>query len=168
MSGRTPEEERLDRNYNELLQELRVAENGVQILFAFLLSIAFQQGFRSTTDFQRGVYVVTLICVAIASAQLIAPVAVHRMIFRQHRKEELVRLTARLAVSGLVFLAVALLGAALLVFDYLLSTRAAIVLTAILGAVFLAFWLGLPLAARADIWPMTEQRSTPDRSGHGT
>jgi hypothetical protein len=136
---------RLDRNYNELLQELRVAENGVQILFAFLLSIAFQQGFKSTTAFQRDVYVFTLICAAIAAAQLIAPVAVHRMIFREHRKAELVRVTSRLALGGLSFLLLALLGAGLLVLDYILNRVVAVSLVAGLAVVFGWLWLALPL-----------------------
>jgi hypothetical protein len=142
------EAQRLDRNYDELLQELRVAENGVQILFAFLLSIAFQQGFKSRTSFQRDVYVFTLICTAIAAAQLIAPVAVHRMIFREHRKDELVRMTSRLALGGLSFLLLALLGAALLALGYVLNEIVAIALVAGLSVVFFWLWLALPLRMR--------------------
>jgi hypothetical protein len=142
------EAQRLDRNYDELLQELRVAENGVQILFAFLLSIAFQQGFKSRTSFQRDVYVFTLICTAIAAAQLIAPVAVHRMIFREHRKDELVRMTSRHALGGLSFLLLALLGAALLALGYVLNEIVAIALVAGLSVVFFWLWLALPLRMR--------------------
>jgi hypothetical protein len=142
------EAQRLDRNYDELLQELRVAENGVQILFAFLLSIAFQQAFKSTTSFQRDVYVFTLICAAIAAARLIAPVAVHRMIFREHRKDELVQMTSRLALGGLSFLLLALLGAALLVLDYVLNVVVALALVAGLSVVFGWLWLALPLRMR--------------------
>src|SRR6185437_5639709 len=92
---------RLDRNFSELLQELRVAQTGVQILFAFLLSIAFQQRFTSLQNYQRVFYLVTLMAAALAAVLLIAPVAVHRMLFRQHLKDEVVALTSRLAVAGL-------------------------------------------------------------------
>src|SRR6266581_6983428 len=100
------EAQRLDRNYAELLQELRVAQTGVQILFAFLLTIGFQQRFASITTFQRGVYVTTLVAAAVAAVLLIAPVAVHRLLFGRQLKNELVTFTARLAVGGLVFLAI--------------------------------------------------------------
>jgi hypothetical protein len=142
------EAERLDRNYDELLQELRVAENGVQILFAFLLSIAFQQRFTSTTAFQRDVYVFTLVCAAISAAQLIAPVAIHWMIFRERRKDELVKLTSRLALGGMSFLLLALLGAALLVLDYVLSRAVAVPVMVGLAIVFCWLWLALPLRMR--------------------
>jgi hypothetical protein len=144
------EAEKLDRNYSELLQELRVAENGVQILFAFLLSIAFQQAFKSVTDFQRGVYVVTLLFAAVAGAQLIAPVAIHRLMFRRRRKDELVQVTGRLALGGMSCLLIAVLGAALLVLDYVLNLAAAIVLDTGLALVFGWFWLVLPLRHRGD------------------
>lgn len=103
------EPNRLDRNYSELLQELRVAETGVQILFAFLLAIAFQQRFSLIDTFQRVVYLVTLASAALAVAALIAPVAIHRALFRRGLKAELVAMTARLAAAGLTFLAVAML-----------------------------------------------------------
>ncbi|MDT4906886.1 MAG: hypothetical protein QOI69_127, partial [Pseudonocardiales bacterium] len=90
---------RIDRNYSEQLQELRVAQAGVQILFAFLLGIAFQQRFESITDFQRALYIGTLICTAVATALFIAPVAVHRVMFRRHLKDELVEFTGRVAVA---------------------------------------------------------------------
>jgi hypothetical protein len=142
------EAERLDRNYDELLQELRVAENGVQILFAFLLSIAFQQAFKTVTAFQRGVYVVTLVLSAVAAAQLIAPVAIHRMMFRRRRKDELVRLASMLALGGMSSLLLALLGAALLILDYVLNIWAAIGIDAGLAIVFGWFWFILPLRHR--------------------
>src|SRR6266581_2987996 len=97
------EAQRLDRNYAELLQELRVAQTGVQILFAFLLTIAFQQRFASIDAFQRGVYVTTLVAAAIAAVLLIGPVAAHRLLFGLRLKDELVTFTGRLATGGLVF-----------------------------------------------------------------
>mgnify|MGYP003693665643 CR=1 FL=1 len=89
------EADRLDRNYAEMLQELRVAQTGVQILFAFLLSIAFQQRFNDIDAFQLTVYVITLLCAAVSALLLIAPVPAHRVLFRQHRKDELVTFTGR-------------------------------------------------------------------------
>ena len=87
------EAQRLDRNYSEQLQELRVAQAGVQILFAFLLTIAFQQRFSSISDFLKVVYVITLGCAAVSAALFIAPVAVHRVMFGRHLKDELVEFT---------------------------------------------------------------------------
>lgn len=142
---------KLDRNYSELLQELRVAETGVQILFAFLLAIAFQQRFADVDTFERTVYVVTLVSSALAVAVLIAPVAVHRGLFRRRRKDELVDLTARLAAIGLGFLAIAMLGAILLVLLVATDRALAIVLTAILAVVFGYLWALLPaLVGRRD------------------
>lgn len=136
--------QRLDRNFAELLQELRVAQTGVQILFAFLLSIAFQQRFAMLSSVQRGLYVGTLLCAAIAAALFIAPVAVHRVIFRHHLKHELVNVTARLAVAGLVFLALAVLGSVLLIIDVVSGAVAAWILTGALACLFGWLWYLLP------------------------
>jgi len=142
------EAERLDRNYSELLQELRVAQMGVQILFAFLLGIAFQQRFATISDFQRDVYIGTLMCAAVSATFFIAPVAMHRAMFRRHLKDELVVLTGRLAVGGLAFLGIAMLGALLLIVDVVVGRTAAVVLTAIAAAVFGYLWCVLPLRWR--------------------
>jgi len=142
------EAQRLDRNYLELLQELRVAETGVQILFAFLLSIAFQQRFAGIDAFERNVYVATLLCAAVSTAMLIAPVAFHRLIFRKRRKDELVDATSRLALGGMAFLLLAIIGAVLLILDYVLGRGQAIGFTAVLAAVFGWFWIALPLRHR--------------------
>ncbi|MGI8881546.1 MAG: DUF6328 family protein [Jatrophihabitans sp.] len=139
---------RLDRNYYELLQELRVAQTGVQILFAFLLSIAFQQRFDSITSAERVVYVVTLMLTAAATMQLIAPVAVHRLVFRLHRKDALVRVTNRLAISGLSTLFFAVLGAVLLILMYVTSTVLAILVVVVFGVVFGWLWAFVPLSER--------------------
>jgi len=135
----------LDRNYSELLQELRVAETGVQLLFAFLLAIAFQQRFGGIDAFERTVYVVTLISAALAAAVLIAPVALHRALFRRRRKDDLVDATARLAGLGLVFLAIAMVGSVLLVLTAATNRTLAIVLTAILAVIFIGLWGGVPM-----------------------
>src|ERR1700761_8325868 len=98
----------LDRNWAELLQELRVIGTGVQILFAFLLSIAFQSRFSATTMFQRGIYLATLLLSGLAAALMIAPVAVHRFTFRDRVKDEVVAVTNACAIAGLVVLSLAM------------------------------------------------------------
>lgn len=136
--------ERLDRNYNELLQELRVAQTGVQILFAFLLSIAFQSTFARLNEFQHTLYLATLLSSAAAVIMFIAPVATHRLMFRRGMKDRLVVITNRLAMAGLAFLAFAILGAILLVVDMVAALTAAIVLTAIAAVAIALFWIAMP------------------------
>src|SRR5256886_1618322 len=114
--GETPMQ-RADRAYGEILQEVRVAQTGVQILFAFLLALAFQARFADITGFQRGVYVVTLMLCAAATALLIAPAAFHRMIYRRRLKQHLVRVANRLAITGLVLLLLSMVSAGVLVMD---------------------------------------------------
>jgi hypothetical protein len=139
---------RLDRNYGELLQELRVAQAGVQILFAFLLSIAFQQRFAELENYQRGIYLVTLMSAALAAVLLIAPVAVHRLLFGQHQKDEVVVFTARLALCGLVCLALAMISAVLLIVDVVTNLTAALVVAAALASTVIALWGVLPAVNR--------------------
>jgi uncharacterized protein DUF6328 len=138
----------LDRNYAELLQELRVGETGVQILFAFLLGIAFQQRFTELTDTQLDIYIATLVTAALAAVLFIAPVPIHRILFRQRVKDELVRITARLAMAALAFLIAAILGAVLLIVDVVANTTAAIAVTVALGVVCAIIWYVLPLRWR--------------------
>jgi hypothetical protein len=142
------EASRLDRNYGELLQELRVAETGVQILFAFMLSIAFQQRFQTLDDFQRTVYVITLLFCTLSIAVLVAPVAFHRLVFRKGLKEELVKITSKLALAGTSLLLLAVLSGVLLIFDYVVGRGFAAVVTGLLAVVFLGLWLVLPLSQR--------------------
>ena len=142
------EAERLDRNYGELLQELRVAQTGVQILFAFLLGIAFQNRFTRIESYQRGIYLVTLLAAACAAITLIAPVAVHRMLFRRHQKYELVVLASRLAATGLVFLATAILSAVLFVLDVVVNLTLAVVFTGVLALLLVGMWYVLPTEVR--------------------
>jgi hypothetical protein len=142
------EAERLDRNYGELLQELRVAQTGVQILFAFLLGIAFQTRFTEISSYERGIYLETLVSSALAAIMLIAPTAVHRMLFRRHQKRELVDVTSRLAATGLVFLALAVLSAVLFVVSVVINLTLAIVFTAVLGIVLVGTWYVLPSEVR--------------------
>jgi Family of unknown function (DUF6328) len=146
----TPEE-RADRNLAELLQELRVALPGVQVLFAFLLTVPFSQGFSSLQPAQRELYFGILLCTALTTALLIAPSAYHRILFRQRDKEYLVRVSNRLTLAGLAVLAVALTGAVLLVSDILFKTTATVVFTVASGFMFIALWWILPLYRRAQL-----------------
>ncbi len=145
---RETDAERLDRNWNELLQELRVAQTGVQILFAFLLTLPFSSGFPKTTQFQKDTYIVALLAAACATAFIISPVAFHRALFRQGRKPELVRYAHRMATGGLAFMLISMVSSVLLITDFLLPTTIAIVLTAVTGLWFLTFWAFLPWARR--------------------
>jgi hypothetical protein len=148
-SGRDEtEEERLDRNLAELLQELRVALPGVQVLFAFLLAVPFQQGFEKITPFQKGAYFGTLICTALAAVMLISPTAYHRLTFRYQQKRRLVYYSNRFSIIGLGFLALAMTGAIMLITDVLFGTAATVAMTAATILVFGFFWFGLPLQRR--------------------
>jgi hypothetical protein len=150
--------ERVDRELIELLNELRVALPGVQFLFAFLLIVPFQQKVTQTTDFQRGVYFVALAAAALATALLIAPAAQHRILFRQHDKDMLLRRSNRSALAGLLALGVAICSALLLVVDILFSLTLAWVTAGALAALLGWWWLAVPLWHRAH----HEQDAVPD------
>ncbi len=143
------EAERLDRNFGELLQELRVLQAGVQILFAFLLTIAFQQRFASVSSFQRNVYLVSLVNAALATVCIISPVAFHRIVFRRGMKDELMTAATRYVAAGMTFLFLAMVGAVFLVLDYLLSRTIAVSIAGGLGVIFVVLWVALPYVARA-------------------
>jgi VIT1/CCC1 family predicted Fe2+/Mn2+ transporter len=148
-SDRTEDEqEQLNRQLNELLQELRVAMPGVQILFGFLLAVPFNQRFASVSDFQRDVYLVTLLAAAAAGACFIAPSAYHRIMFRQGDKRHMIRLGSRMAVAGLACLAIAMTSAVLLVTDFLFSKGTTAVVTVVVFALFAWLWFGLGLTRR--------------------
>ncbi|MEA2440768.1 MAG: hypothetical protein QOH76_2192 [Thermoleophilaceae bacterium] len=142
------EKERLDRNMSELLQELRVALPGVQVLFAFLLTVPFQQGFSKATAFQKDVYLVTLLLTALASALLISPSAYHRLEFRQNDKKHIVLMANRFAIAGFAVLAAAMTSAVLFVTDYLYSDTTSIVSTIGVGVVLYGLWYAAPLTRR--------------------
>src|SRR4051812_6951930 len=142
------EKERLDRNLNELLGELRVALPGVQVLFAFLLTVPFQQNFSKADTFQKDVYLVTLLLTAMASALLIAPSAYHRLEFRQDDKRHIVFVANRFAIAGFAFLAAAMSSAVLLVTDFLYSDTTSLVATVGVGVALYGFWYAAPLARR--------------------
>jgi len=162
-SGRDEtEQERLDRNLGELLQELRVALPGVQVLFAFLLAVPFQKGFEEVTSFQKDVYFATLILTAISATMLISPSAYHRITFRYQQKRRLVYYSNRFAIIGLVFLALAMTGAILLITDVLFSTAAAVVTAGLALSVFGFFWFAMPLRRRLKLSAGQEPLSKPE------
>jgi hypothetical protein len=139
--------ERSNRELIELLNELRVALPGVQVLFAFMLTVPFANGFAKTTDFQRDVFFVAFLATAIASALLIAPSAYHRLRFRVEDKDRIVKVSNGLAIAGLAFLAVAIVTVVLLVSDFIFGRTTAIAATATVGAVVVLLWFGLALGA---------------------
>jgi hypothetical protein len=140
--------ERADRNFIELLQELRVAQTGVQILFAFLLAMPLQARFGELDRWQRGVFVAALLSAAIAAATLIAPVAYHRAYFRHRMKDELVHATSRFAVLGLVFLGTTVCCAMGLVLDLVLGRAWALVIAGGFAVALLVVWAVAPITVR--------------------
>jgi hypothetical protein len=145
--GETPLQ-RVDRAYGEILQEVRVAQTGVQILFAFLLALAFTARFTAITAFQRNLYVLTLLLCAGSAALLIAPAAYHRVIYRRRLKQHLVRVANRLALSGLMMLLLAIVSALLLILDVVLGHGPALFLGTGALAWFVAWWFVLPVWSR--------------------
>ena len=146
----TPDE-RADRNLTELLGELRVALPGVQVLFAFLLVVPFNQGFDDVTSFQRNLYLVTLLCAAGASAWLIAPVVQHRISFRRQDKEFLVVAANRQALVGLTLLAIAMTCAIVLVTDYIFGPVTTILAGVFVSGSFGALWYAVPIRRRMEL-----------------
>ncbi len=139
------EEERLDRNLQEMLGELRVALPGVQVLFAFLLVVPFNQRFTEVTQFQKTVFFATLLCTAASTICLLAPTAHHRLEFRQQDKQRIVGTGNRIVVWGLLLLAVAMTGAVVFVTDFLYASTTTTVVAAAMGGAFLLLWYAIPL-----------------------
>jgi hypothetical protein len=140
--------ERVNRELIELLNELRVALPGVQVLFAFLLAVPFSNGYSRTTDFQRAAFIVVLASTAISTAFFIAPSAYHRLHFRAGNKEQLLLTSNRFAIVGLFFLAVSMIGVVVLVTNVVYSGVATVVLGVVSVLVFGGLWFALPLARR--------------------
>lgn len=143
----TPEE-RADRNMVELLQELRVLQTGVQIIFAFLLGIAFTARFTELSQTQQYVYVAALLMSVLSVAVLAAPVAIHRGLFRAEMKERIVILSTRCARLGMLLLSVGLDCAVFLIMDVVLGRVAASVITGCAAAAFLGLWFVFPWVLR--------------------
>lgn len=141
-------EQRLNRQLDQLLNELRVAMPGVQVLFAFLLAVPFQQRFGQVTEFQRMVYFVTLLASAAASAFFIAPTAYHRLVFGERDKPMLVHISNKLALAGISCLAVAMNGAVLLVTDLLFGPTTTRITVVAMAVLYVSLWFGLGLTRR--------------------
>jgi hypothetical protein len=142
------ETERLDRNWDEILQELRVTQTGTQILTGFLLTIPFQQRFTDLTPYQLTIYLVLVCSAALATLLALAPVSLHRALFRLRAKEQLVALAHVLMRGTLVAIGVTLAGTTWLIFDVVVGHPAGIVAGAITATLVLAAWLVLPLVVR--------------------
>ena len=142
--------QRADRNIGELVQELRVAGLGVQVLFGFLLSLPFTMRFTKLSGAQRDLYVTSLVFAALATVLLIGPVAYHRLVFRRGMKEQLVRFANALAIFGLAAVAGAVLIAVLLVMDFVAGGVAAGLVTAVLACMLVVLWFVVPLTQRRD------------------
>lgn len=143
----TPEQ-RDDRNLIELLQELRVAGLGVQVLFGFLLAIPFTNKFSQLSEAQRDLYVTTLLLAALAATLLLAPVAFHRILFRMQQKEFLVRAANVLAIMGLVAVAMAVSATVALVLSYVMPGALTVVITVAMVVLFAGLWFAYPLSRR--------------------
>lgn len=140
--------ERLDRNWTDLLQELRVLLVGVQLLTGFLLILPFQSKFTTLSTAYHIVYLLTVASCIIATALLQAPVSVHRALFRRHRRAQTVLIAHRLSIAGTFFLACSLTGVTYLVFAIVENTGAGIAAAAVAAAVLAAFWLIIPRVLR--------------------
>jgi predicted membrane channel-forming protein YqfA (hemolysin III family) len=148
LSNDESKEERLDRELIEFLNELRVVLPGVQVLFAFLLTVPFSNRFSNITNGQKQIFFAVFLCTTVATALLIAPSAYHRLRWREYDKEQMLRTSNRLAIAGMIFLSLALVGAAYLVTDLLFHATAAALVTAAVACVFAWFWWGLPLTRK--------------------
>jgi hypothetical protein len=140
--------QRDDRNLSELLQELRVAGLGVQVLFGFLLSLPFTNRFTRLSPGQRDLYLASLVLAAVATALLVGPVAYHRLVFRRGQKERLVRAASVMAIAGLAAVGLAVSAAVLLVTSFVGGSLAAGLITAFTACLFGLLWFAFPLARR--------------------
>ena len=141
--------QRIDRNWTELLQELRVTQTGVQLLTGFLLTLPFQDRFTRLSDTSRGVYLVTVGCSLASTIALVAPVGAHRILFRRHARRSIVNFAHGSALAGLALLGLAMCGVAYVVTVLLTNVAAASIAAGSVAAVALALWVVVPLAMRA-------------------
>lgn len=163
---RETEPQRWDRNFTDLLQELRVAQTGVQILFGFLLTVPFSNRFGQVTTLQKVVYALTFLSCTVAAALLIAPVSRHRQMFRQGRKAELVMRSDLLAQSGLLALMVTVTGVVFLVMDVLAGLAAACPLAVSVACVYYWLWY-YPARTPVARWGEEEDRIEADERSTG-
>jgi len=143
------EQERLNRQLIELLNELRVALPGVQVLFAFLLAVPFQNRFGQASRFERDLYLVTLLASAAATGFLIAPTGYHRILFQRGDRPRVIREGTRFLIAGLVCLAVAMTGAVFLAAHFLFGTAAGVASAVAVGGLLAWLWFGIALVRRA-------------------
>lgn len=165
---RETEAERADRNFGDLLQELRVAQTGVQILFAFLLTLPLQTRFEKLDDWEIGTFVTALLLSAGASVCLIAPVAYHRALFARQLKQHVVTAASRFAITGLALLAMAITCAVDLVLDLVLGRMPALIIAGILAVVLLSSWAVMPLTVRYRADPTNGPMTPPWTQGDDT
>jgi O-antigen/teichoic acid export membrane protein len=150
-SGRhETEAERIDRNVAELLQELRVAGLGIQVLFGFLLAMPFTNVFSTLDPEQHRLYVAVLMLAALATALLTAPVAYHRIVFRRHQKHDVLRFANVVALAGLFVVALAISGAVLLVVSVVYDGLVAAIIAAIVAGVYFLLWYVAPHLGHRD------------------
>jgi len=164
------EEQRSDRNLGELVQELRVAGLGVQVLFGFLLSLPFSNRFGQLSDAQRDLYLTCVVLSAAATTLLVGPVAYHRLVFRRGMKEDLVQFANLLALLGLTAVGGAVLAAVLLVTWFVAGPVAGGLITAAIGVMIGGLWFGVPLISRrgtARLSVSAESFGFPLRLNHG-
>jgi Family of unknown function (DUF6328) len=145
--------QRLDRNWSSLLQELRVVQTGVQLLTGLLLTLPFHDGFEDLRPELRIVYLVTVSCSIGAMVLLIAPIGIHRLLFRRHRLDLVVATAHRLAYAGILLLALTLSGVMVLIFGAVLDLWAGVLAGLITGVGIVAFWLAMPLMLRIRAGP---------------
>jgi hypothetical protein len=145
---RETEAQRDDRNFGELIQELRVVSLGVQVLFGFLLSLPFTVRFDQLGGGQRGIYMASLVLSAVATVLLLGPVAYHRLVFRRGMKEPVVRFSNAMAITGLAAVGGAVLLAVLLVTDYVAGPLAATLITVVMAFLLGGLWFAIPFGRR--------------------
>lgn len=151
--------QRLDRNWSNLLQEMRVVQTGVQLLTGFLLTLPFQQRFDDLSDAQVVIYLVTVTFAVTATTMLIAPVGLHRLLFRQHALPTLVATGQRLAIGGIVMLGCALVGVVLLIFSFTVNMPAGVLAAAVAMLMFFGFWI---LPALRNRHPADDDQTPPE------
>ena len=143
------DESKLDRELIELLNELRVALPGVQVLFAFLLAVPFTQRFTKITELQKQTFFIALLATMVGTVLMIAPTSYHRIRWRDHDKEHLLQMSNRLALAGTVFLAIAMTAVTFLITDILFKGWMTLVVTAVTALLFAWCWYGMPLLRAA-------------------
>lgn len=158
--------EKMDRNWTELVQELRVTQTGSQILVGFLLTVPFQQRFTTLDGYQRTLYLVLVAFAVLATALIVTPVSLHRLLFRHRLKRELVAAADAFARAGLVVLALAMVGVAALLFDVVVSRTAGFLALGAVAVLIVACWWVTPhlverRARAAGVAPDADRRLPP-------